>query len=278
LTPDQRFSRKSCPFRADRRINCQLLGKASFKRIAPTKARIVARRGCSQGIRGRYFAERRFVIHIPILQKLRSYFRPIPLRRADSAISGYVDLLLFRNRFHLLAPEASYSDGARYFPAVEVARHLKKFLRRAKSVLILGAGLGSIVEVMRARGYKPRYTLVEKDKTVLAWAMEILGEDDLLEPVLGDAKSFMAENQRKYDLVFVDVFRGKAVPDFVTSPLFLRQCQDSLSPGGRLALNYIEIHKNQWENVQRVFARVFPGSHIVSRDENRILISGPSLS
>jgi len=129
---------------------------------------------------------------------------------------------------------------------------------------------------MRARGYAPRYTLVEKDKTILEWALEILGKDDSLEPVLGDAESFMAENERKYDLVFVDIFRGKAVPDFVTSPLFLRQCRDSLAPGGRLAFNYIEVQKKKWENVQRVLAGVFPGSHLVSKDENRILISSPS--
>jgi len=80
-----------------------------------------------------------------------------------------------------------------------------------------------------------------------------------------------------YDLVFVDIFRGKAVPDFVTSPLFLRQCRDGLSPGGRLALNYIEVRKSQWEKVQKVLDGIFPGSHIIRRDENRILISAPSL-
>ena len=141
---------------------------------------------------------------------------------------------------------------------------------------MLGAGLGSIVDVMRARGYAPHYTLVEKDKTVLKWALEIFGEDASLEPVLADAGSFMADNERKYDLVFVDVFKGKTVPSFVTSLLFLRQCRASLAPGGRLALNYIEAHTNQWEKVQRVFAGVFPGSHIISKDENRILISAPS--
>jgi spermidine synthase len=57
-----------------------------------------------------------------------------------------------------------------------VARHLREFLPAAKSVLVLGSGLGRIVHVMRTRGYDPRFTLVEKDKTVLGWALEILGE------------------------------------------------------------------------------------------------------
>ena len=198
---------------------------------------------------------------------------------------------------------------------------------------MLGAGLGSLVHVMRARGCAPHYTLVEKDKTVLKWALEILGEGNppklaarggsrtepfgadsgrmqgaakrrilevfkraatqqtaqnlperrrgdfhrgLLEPVSDDAESFMAQNERKYDLVFVDIFKGRVVPDFVTSPLFLRQCRNSLAPGGRVALNYIEINKHKWDNVQKAIAGVFPGCQVISKDDNRILISSPS--
>ncbi len=104
---------------------------------------------------------------------------------------------------------------------------------------------------------------------------EILGEGDSpkLELVCRDAESFMAQNERKYDLVFVDVFKGREVPGFVTTQPFLMQCRDSLSPGGRLALNYIEVDKQRWEDVQELVAIVFPGCQTVSNDDNRILIS-----
>ena len=209
-----------------------------------------------------------------------SYFQPVSLRRSLSDVSGSLELLLYRNQFQLLTAGAFYSDGDRYFPAVAVVRHLREFLPAAKSVLVLGAGLGSIVHVMRARGYHPHYTLVEKDKTVLGWALETLREEDSLklEPVCRAAEFFMGQNERKYDLVFVDVFEGRAVPDFVTTPLFLRQCRESLSPGGRLALNYIEVDKHKWQEVRTVIADVFPGCEVVSRDDNRILIGAPSRS
>ena len=131
---------------------------------------------------------------------------------------------------------------------------------------------------MRARGYAPNYTLVEKNNTVLGWTIEILskGNSPKLEPVCRDAETFMAENQRKYDLVFVDVFTGRVVPDFATTPFFLKRCRDSLAPGGILAFNYIEDDKHKWKEVRGAIAGVFPGCQLVSRDDNRILISPQS--
>jgi hypothetical protein len=226
----------------------------------------------------RRFTRGRLIIQIPFHLKILSYLQPVLLKRSESPVGGFLDLILYHNRFQLLAADAFYSDGDRYFPAVAMEKHLRDFLPAAKSVLVLGAGLGSIVQVMRARGYAQHYTLVERDKTVLGWALDILGDgnEQMLNPVCQDAESFMAENQHKYDLVFVDIFNGRTVPDFVTAPLFLRRCRDSLSPGGRLALNYIEVHKCKWEKAQKVIANVFPGCRLVSRNDNRILISPPS--
>jgi spermidine synthase len=200
------------------------------------------------------------------------------LKESASDISGCLRLFLYRNRFQLLTHGALYSDGDHYFPAVAVVGHLREFLPATKSVLVLGAGLGSIVQVMRARGYAPRFTLVEKDKTVLGWAREILDKAHApkLEHVCLDAQSFMAQNERRYDLIFVDVFQGRVVPDFVTAPPFLMQCRDSLSPGGHLALNYIEVDQPKWDKALELVARVFPGCQIVSKGDNRILISPPS--
>jgi spermidine synthase len=77
-------------------------------------------------------------------------------------------------------------------------------------------------------------------------------------------------------LVFVDVFKGRVVPDFATTPLFLKQCRDSLAPGGILAFNYIENDRHKWEEVHGTIACVFPGCQVVSRDDSRILTSSPA--
>ena len=143
------------------------------------------------------------------------------------------------------------------------------------SVLVLGAGLGSMVYVLRKRGYNPRYTLVENDKVILRWAMEFLGEDSTaaIEPICDDAMIFMGKNTAKYDLVFIDIFKGREVPDFVFTPLFLTHCRNSLAPGGRLAFNYIINDPQQWEQVKNRFTSVFLDNKILDDGINRILIS-----
>ena len=184
---------------------------------------------------------------------------------------------MYRNQFQLTTPDALYSDGDRYMPALAVTKDLGSFLPSIKNVLVLGTGLGSMVRVMKKKGYEPRYTLVEKDKVVLQWALELADTEvaGKIDPVCDDAGDFMQRNTKKYDLVFIDVFNGRVVPEFVSTPDFLKQCRDSLAQGGYLAFNYIVNDVQEWEQLQNIFAGIFPGYHVFSKSINRILISAP---
>jgi spermidine synthase len=204
----------------------------------------------------------------------------VTLGKLSSPTSGHLELLLVRNQLLLLCEDALYSVGNRYLPAVTLAKHLGDDLRRLRTVLVLGVGLGSIVRVLRQHGCYPCYTLVEKDRTVLQWAMETLADErhpqpDQLEPVCRDAEAFMAENRRPFDLVFVDIFRGRRVPHFATTPPFLRRCRDGLAPGGRLVFNYLANEERRWELLHQRLLAVFPGAHVAQSRDSRILISEP---
>ena len=176
----------------------------------------------------------------------------------------------------LATTDAIYSDGYRYEPALLAVDSLKAVLPSIKNVLVLGAGLGSMVRVVRHRGCNPGFTLVEKDKVVLQWAMEFFEADSsaLITPVCSDAQDFMAHNTIKYDFIFIDIFDGRTVPAFVTTQQFLEQCRESLSPGCHVAFNYIINHAKEWEKVKTLFASVFPKHEVLSKDINRILVGG----
>jgi spermidine synthase len=185
----------------------------------------------------------------------------------------YLEVILYRNQFQLATVDALYSDGDRYIPALAAVNKIKDALPSIRHVLVLGAGLGSMVSVLRRKGCDPYITLVEKDKVVLGLAMEFLEEgSEKITPVCNDAMAFMANNKTKFDFVFVDIFIGREVPDFVCSSTFLRQCRDSLNSGGYLAFNYIVNDKQQWEDVKKRFAEIFPSSSIQSISINRILL------
>jgi spermidine synthase len=139
---------------------------------------------------------------------------------------------------------------------------------------VLGTGLGSIVNVLDSKGAYPRFTLVEIDKLVLNWAMEVLsaGKSEIV-PVCSDALIFMERNQAEYDLVFIDIFNGRIVPEFATDIPFLTQCRSALAPGGRLVLNYIINDQRKWDIVSKQFAEVFPVHQVLNNGINRILIT-----
>jgi spermidine synthase len=184
-----------------------------------------------------------------------------------------LEILLYCNRFQLATTDALYSDGDRYIPAVTAVNNISGSLQDLQHVLVLGAGLGSMVRVLHSKGCNPGVTLVDSDKVVLDWAMEFLaGRAGKVTPVCSDALLFMASNTKTYDLVFIDVFNGRIVPDFVYSPGFLMQCRECIAKGGAIAFNYIVNNKQEWEQVKETFTGIFPENKIVSVSVNRILL------
>ena len=99
-----------------------------------------------------------------------------------------LELLLYQGRLQLATADALYSDGNNYRPVIAMINHLKAHMPEIKTVLALGTGLGSLPQIMKRRGYQPHFTLVEYDKVVLQWAMELLGDKNIT-PVCADAKT-----------------------------------------------------------------------------------------
>ena len=130
------------------------------------------------------------------------------LRQSAGAVNDRLFLYLYRNQFQLATEDAIYSDGDRYEPAKATVTHLTPFLPEMKKVLILGTGIGSMVRVLRRNGFVPSCTIVEKDKIVLQWAMELFEGENYknIEPVCSDAQVYMEQNKQKFDFIFIDIF------------------------------------------------------------------------
>ena len=212
---------------------------------------------------------------IPLYKRALSYVKPVWLKNEVGYSNPHLELLLYKDRIQLATSDALYSDGEYYTPALSVLDYLTPYLPQVNHVLILGVGLGSMVQIMEKRGYEPSFTLVEIDKVILKLAVEFLASHTAtkLNPVCEDAEKFMQDNQKKFDLIFIDIFDSREVPQFATSVAFLNRCKESLHPGGRIALNYIINDMMQWNDTQINFASVFPNHQIISSDVNRIFVT-----
>lgn len=205
-----------------------------------------------------------------------SYIYPVRIDKAPGTPPTVLEVYLYRGQWQLATLDALYSDGNRYRPVLIAYKELKQFLPAVKNVLLLGTGLGSAVKIMDKQGFQPRFTLVEIDKLVLKWAMEYLDTEGLknINPVCDDAKVFINTGEEKYDLVIVDIFKGRVVPAFVTTLNFLQKCRSRLNSGGHFVMNYIINTPADWAPVQANLSEVFPGHKVIRNDINMIIIAG----
>lgn len=200
---------------------------------------------------------------------------PVRVRTGTSDFHPVLELYRYRGRWQLATEDALYSDGAVYSPLRKAFGGLGERLAQVKTVLVLGAGLGSAVYVLESKGLRPRVTLVDLDEQVLHWAIETLeeaGHADHVEVICEDAVQLVQQDTAVYDLLIIDLFRGRVVPDFATSASFLRQCEKHLAPSGTLVLNYIVNDREEWKAVKQVLDTVFPGHRVLRNGINRIVL------
>lgn len=211
---------------------------------------------------------------LPGYKKLLSYITPVLVYKTASAENPLLELFYYRGSYQLATMDALYSDGTRYRPLSIGFKHIKKDLPAVKDILVLGTGLGSGVQIMGRMGYTPHFTLVEYDNVILKMAMELLPEyGGKITPVCADAQVYMRTNTQKHDIVVVDIFNSRVVPQFVTTTEFLTQCRDSIRPGGHLIFNYIIQQKEEWHRVDAIIRSVFSKCYCIDDGINRIIIT-----
>lgn len=208
-------------------------------------------------------------------QKLISYLYPIQVRHSSSPENPVLELYYYQGRWQLGSVDVLYSDGHRYRPLVAAFKAIKARLPALEKVLVLGTGLGSAVDILHRQGYHPHFTLVELDRKVLDWALELMPPaiGPHIRPVCADAQAFVAADQYTYDLIIVDVFKGRVVPPFATGAAFLRQCRERLQPGGCLVMNYMINGGSEETKAVKALESVFRNVQEITFGINRVYIA-----
>jgi predicted membrane-bound spermidine synthase len=105
-----------------------------------------------------------------------------------------------------------------------------------KSALVLGLGAGIVP--MRLAGRGVAVEAVEIDPASLAAATRVFGYQPARARVhLTDARTFLRDCGRRYDVVVVDLFHGDGTPDYLVTRDFFRDLKGCLAPGGVAVFN-----------------------------------------
>jgi spermidine synthase len=119
--------------------------------------------------------------------------------------------------------------------------------RQVERVAILGNAAGTIA---RAYGvYYPRAEIdgVELDPDVSRVGRRWFGMEDnpRLRVVDADARPFLANTARRYDLIVVDAYRQPYIPFYLATREFFRLARERLTPGGIVALNVASVPRDR---------------------------------
>jgi spermidine synthase len=94
-----------------------------------------------------------------------------------------------------------------------------------------------------------------------------------MRPVCADAFAFIKADRETYDLIIVDLFFGREVPEAVTSSDFLQQCKARLQPGGHLVLNYMVNRREEEEKAKAALEAAFENVQEISFGINKVYIA-----
>ncbi|CAH1002485.1 Polyamine aminopropyltransferase [Neolewinella maritima] len=172
-----------------------------------------------------------------------SYLWEQRLEVTASDYNAYLEVCIVHGRLQLVAEDAIYSFGDYY---LNFRRLFEVFdydhLPERASVLVLGLGLGSIPELLeRYIGVDYTFVAVEIDPVIIALASKysLPGLAAPIEVVQADALAFLQLDERRFDLICVDVFQDATVPAHLDHVDFLALCRETLLPGGALVYNRI---------------------------------------
>ncbi len=110
-----------------------------------------------------------------------------------------------------------------------------------RSILILGGGVLTLPMALARRLPKCRITVVEINRDLIKVASDFFGYRDEMgiDIVIDDARTFVAQPGKTYELIITDIFNSFTVPQFFKSQEFASNLANNLSPKGLVATNCI---------------------------------------
>jgi len=210
-----------------------------------------------------------------------SYLKEQVLETTSSEHNDFLQVCLVHGRLQLVAEEAIYSFGDYYLNFRKVFEVFDFDLLPAQSrTLVLGLGLGSIPELLEKYLYLDyEYVAVEIDPVIIELAAEysLPALESSIEVIQADAYAFLQIDQRKFDLICVDVFQDATVPQHLDSAEFLDLLKESLAPGGAIIYNRLAdtpLHKKQAKAYyEDSFLAAFPESVLYNSGGNYMLVN-----
>lgn len=187
-----------------------------------------------------------------MLKKLFSHLIPINIFKQKSGLSKSLEITWVNGELVLDSENTNYSYGS-------LQRILRKGLKNIgykkivsmRNILVLGVAGGSVIKTLVDEiQFKGKITGVEIDPEIIRIANQFFELDKVqnLEIVIEDAFEYVLRTNKMYDLIVIDVFQDKNIPNFLFESFFTDRLKKMLNVNGFLLFNTMilnELHEKR---------------------------------
>jgi spermidine synthase len=208
-----------------------------------------------------------------------SHITDIHIESIESEKNKNLEVYLSKGRYQLCVKDAIYSFGDKYDNYWDTFDQMDVGKFQDKEILILGFGMGSIPFMLQKKGISAQYTGIEYDETVTYLYNKYVGDEieSPTEIITADAHQFMLLNNRKFDLIAMDVFVEDVIPIKFLETEFVERLKASLSEDGLLIWNFLyhfEKDRNFVDNFfNETFGKIFGNGSFVQTRGNKMLLN-----
>jgi spermidine synthase len=155
-----------------------------------------------------------------------------------------------------------------------------------RSVLMLGLAGGTAYRILRHLLPACELTAIDIDPEIVALAREHMELDRLnIEVLTADAYPWLEKNQRRFDVVFDDIYLAGKTDVFrprAWNPELLVHLRRAVAPGGLLAVNLVTGagHRTMQSLTRKILGGAFPVVRSLKTPEgmNEVLVAGDAVA
>ncbi len=137
--------------------------------------------------------------------------------------------------------------------------------RPPKYVLFLGLGSGAMSRYLHKHYPETDIDIVEIDRDIVDIAKRFFHfeEDKKMSISVEDGRTFIKNGATKYDMIFLDAYKGKNIPVHLTTVEFLEEANSKLAKGGVVVSNILSPPENKlYGSMVSTYHKVFPHLYI----------------
>lgn len=164
----------------------------------------------------------------PIVPRKKSFF---------SSISGEIIVLEWFGKKTLYTQGVAQSGGEYVAMWRRVLKNISQ--ESIKKCLVLGLGGGTVIEALILQHKDIKITAIEKDPVIVDIAKTYFGLEARgdVQLIIADANDWVEKNKKRFNLIVVDLYKGRLNPSFCRQKTFLIKLKKSLMPAGQILFN-----------------------------------------